>query len=54
MEGKALYSIILNSDNEKLNKAYEAYLKAKEELEKCLYYEGIIVKVNEKDAASGN
>jgi hypothetical protein len=54
MEGKAQYSIILNSDNEKLNKAYEAYLKAKEELERCLYEEGIVVEIKQKGAASGN
>jgi len=53
MADKQLYSIVLKSDNEKLNKTYEAYLKAKEALMECLYDEGIVVEVKEK-TASGN
>lgn len=53
MEDKKMFSLILQSDNERLNKAYQAYLDAKEELQRVLYYEGIVVETK-KDTASGN
>lgn len=46
MEDKKMFNIILQSDNEKLNKAYQAYLDAKEELQRVLYYEGIVLEAN--------
>jgi hypothetical protein len=53
MENKKMFNITLQSNNEKLNKAYQAYLDAKEELQRVLYYEGIVVETI-KDTASDN
>ncbi|MGE5631594.1 MAG: hypothetical protein ACM3TR_10930 [Caulobacteraceae bacterium] len=42
---KAIFSIVLQSENQALNEAYEAYLSAKEKLQRCLYEEGIVLHV---------
>ncbi len=47
-----LFSIIFNCKNEKISKAYEAYIEAKEELIDVLHEEGIELEVvNERTAS---
>lgn len=49
-----MFSIVLQSNNEKLNKAYQDYLDAKQKLEECLYEEGIVVVAKKEETASSN
>ncbi|MCL2337698.1 MAG: hypothetical protein FWC60_09785 [Firmicutes bacterium] len=48
------YNLIFQSDNEKLNSLYDAYLKAKDELSEFIYYEGITLTTSNGEASQDN